>query len=232
MKRLHVIWRGTTGSSKCLIGELWETRDGYAFAYSPEVAEARKRGFSLLTEFPEERGKERPYVASYLFPTFAQRVPTPKRSDFADLLASWGVEQPDSKLEILARSGGFQLTDRIELAEWRAEDDDLSRPLEFRVAGMRYYLGAGSVREGDALDLQRDVGNEHDDFATFVVLRDGEKLGHVPRQYSKMLTALLESSTRLTAQAVRRLVAPAKEDNGRWVVRVSRLDGLGLRAAS
>jgi hypothetical protein len=49
----------------------------------------------------------------------------------------------DDPFEILAASGGIQMTDRIELAEHRAEGDDLSVPLFIRVAGTRYYPASG-----------------------------------------------------------------------------------------
>ncbi|MBL8600931.1 MAG: HIRAN domain-containing protein [Myxococcales bacterium] len=125
-------------------------------------------------------------------------------------------------MEILARSGGVQLTDRIELAEYRDERDDLSKPLEFRVAGGRYQPGADqlAIAPGDRVTLRRDHSNEHDKAASLVLVRNEHKLGFVPRQYSRMVASLLDANVPLEAVLVRKLILPA--ETGRWVVRLWR----------
>lgn len=107
-----VLWKDLKGLRR-VIGDLWRTSDGgYAFGYRDDLPSAGE-GWLGLIEFPEHRT----YRASYLFPTFAQRIPGPGRPDRIALLRAWGVVNEDDDLEILARSGGVQETDRIELAE-------------------------------------------------------------------------------------------------------------------
>lgn len=202
-----------------VVGNLRRTASGYSFAYRDPLPSSDS-GFALLPEFRSMRTEADPYVAAYLFPTFAQRVPSPKRPDRAQPLASWGVKNPDDPLEVLAKSGGVQMTDRIELAEYRDEDDALGTPLEFRVAGATYHAPPADVREGDALELKREPGNPRDPRATLVLVRDGRTLGYVPRQYAKMIARLLDDGATLQAVALRRLALPP--EGGRWVARVSR----------
>jgi hypothetical protein len=218
LDRLLVLWRQPTDGSRHVIGDLWRDPHGYAFAYRPALPIGQ--GFALLPEFPEHRTESSAYRARYLFPTFGQRVPSPAREDLRELVRSWGVEHLDDPLEILARSGGVQATDRLELAEYRAEDDQLERPLEMRVAGASHYDDAGKLRAGDPLELRREPTNEHDRCATLVLAKDDHKLGYVPRQYSQMIATLLDAGVVLRAEAVRRLTV--RPDGGRWVVRVSR----------
>jgi hypothetical protein len=121
-------------------------------------------------------------------------------------------------LEILARSGGVQTTDRLELAEYRPDDDRLDRPLEMRVAGATRLEEVGTLNAGDPLELRREPENEHDPNATLFLFKGDQRVGYVPRQYAPMVARLLDAGTPLRAVAVRRLVLPP--EGGRWVVRV------------
>lgn len=221
LARLFVLWRDQHQSRR-VIGQLWRTPEGgFSFAYADSLP-AASDGFMLLAEFPEVRRVDAPYCSRYLFPTFAQRIPGPSRTDRARLLRDWGVVNEDDVFEILARSGGVQLTDRIELAEYRALDDDLHEPVEFRIAGAsqaQFAAGAKLVRPGDRLLLKREPENGHDQFATIVLESAGTALGYVPRQYSQMVARLLDTDIPLVATAQRMVVTP---DAGRWVVRIAR----------
>ncbi len=221
LERLFVLWRDKHESRR-VIGELSRTSEGgFAFAYAETLPSAAD-GFMLLAEFPEARRADKPYKARYLFATFAQRIPGPARPDRPRLLRDWGVVNEDDVFEILARSGGVQLTDRIELAEHRAVDDELRSSVEFRIAGAslpHFAAGAKLVRMGDKLRLKREPENGHDQFATIVLESAGTRLGYVPRQYSEMVARLLDKGVPLVATAQRMIVTP---DAGRWVVRLSR----------
>ena len=221
--RLFVIWRRPADGTRHVVGELWRDGEGYAFAYWAILPFAE--AFSLLPEFPEHRVSPDTYRASYLFPTFAQRVPSPTRADIADLMAAWGVEHVDDPLEVLARSGGVQTTDRLELAEYRPDDDSLERPLEMRVAGATHIDDLGTLSAGDPLDLRREPANPHDPCATLFLFKGEQKIGYVPRQYAAIVARLLDAGTALQAVAIRRLLLPP--EGGRWVVRVSRAPALG-----
>lgn len=204
-----------------VIGHLSRSKDGFVFSYLDRVAEIE--GFRPLVEFPDlQKTKSNPYRSRYLFPTFAERIPIPRRPDRAALLHAWGVENGDDDFEILARSGGKKLTDRIELAEYRADDDDLVTPLDFRLAGAtqeRFASAAARVCRGDELAVRRDQGNPFDRYAT-LVFKD-EPIGFVPKPYTKLVAAHLEAGHLLKATAHRQLsIAP---DTGRWVVRLVRV---------
>lgn len=216
--RLFVIWRRPSDGARHVIGELWRDAEGYAFAYQSALPTAD--GFALLPEFPEHRVAPTAYRARYLFPTFAQRVPSPTRADLSELVAAWGVEHRDDPLEILARSGGVQTTDRIELAEYRSADDSLERPLEMRVAGATKLEDVEGLNAGDQLELRRELDNPHDAMATLLLFKGDKRVGYVPKQYAPMVARLLDARVALQAIAVRRLVLPP--EGGRWVVRVSR----------
>lgn len=217
--RLWVVWGEPDDGTRRIIGELWREEDGFGFAYGHEIAKAKAKGFRLLAEFPEERDGSSPYRANYLFDTFAQRIPSPRRRDFDRIMRSWGVANVDNHLEVLARSGGIQMTDRLELLEPRSFPDELRTPLLVRLAGMKKHAGAQRIRVDDILVLEREPTNAHDPNAV-KVLAGGEKAGYVPRPYSAIVASLLDSGVALEARAVRQLGDPA--DVGRWVLSIAR----------
>jgi HIRAN domain len=219
--RLWVVWGEPDDGTRRVIGQLWREPSGFAFAYvhGRDMDRAKQKGFRPLAEFPEERDFSSPYRSSYLFVTFAQRIPSPKRRDFHQIMESWGVDHTDNPLEVLSRSGGIQMTDRIELLEKRSASDDLEEPLYIRIAGMKKHPGSEHILVGDLLALKREPTNEHDENATMIVA-NGEKAGYVPRPYGALVARLLDGGVCLEARAVRQLGDPA--DVGRWVVRVAR----------
>lgn len=130
--RLLVIWRDPTQDARHLIGILARAHGEIRFWYEQDLSAAFSKGFRLLPEFPEHRVEASPYVERYLFALFAERIPSQARPDARTMLAGWGVERVDDQFEVLARSGGIRATDRIELAEYRSDDDELATPRDHR----------------------------------------------------------------------------------------------------
>lgn len=219
--RLFVIWCEARGGTRCVVGHLARSPGGFEFWYEQDLADARRRGFRLLPEFPEHRASGNPYRARYLFSSFATRLPSPGRSDTPELLERWGVTNPDDQMEVLARSGGLRVTDSLELAEYRSMDDSLSTPLEFRVAGSRYVAGQPDIAAGELLRLIREPDNAFDTCATIVAARTNQPIGYVPRQYSPLFSRLLDAGVFIQATAIRRIDVP--EDGGRWVIGAVRI---------
>lgn len=214
-----VIWADGDGR-RHVIGDLWREGEGFAFAYRKDgVERAQSLGFHPLAEFPHLQGRQAPYFSKSLFPTFQQRIPPKSRADYRELLAVWGARSEDP-LEILVKSGGILHTDNLEFAEYRAEDDELHRPLSFRLAGKRFANDDVELEHGQRLVLEREPGNPHDPGATIVLTLDGEQIGWVPVQYSGLISRLLDEGIPLRATIERRLLLPTPR--GRWVVRVER----------
>lgn len=227
--RLFVLW-ADADRRRHVVGHLMRARGLFRFWYDDALAAAEARGFMRPSVFPDVRDARAPYEARYLWATFAERIPLRARADSAALLRSWGVVQADDQFEILARSGGVRATDRLELAEYRADDDDLATPLELRVAGSKHQAPI-ELQPDEPVELQRHADNEFDPCATFVCAQTKQPIGYVPRQYSKLFARLLDAGVELHAHVVRRLQLP--DEAGRWVIRAQRADAeQGCRRAS
>lgn len=86
----------------------------YRFRYIRGASRARQEaGFAALDAFPD---LEREYKANQLFSVFRNRVPTPRRSDFASLLERLALPSGTTDpLTILAVTGGRRQTDHFEV---------------------------------------------------------------------------------------------------------------------
>ena len=222
--KLFVIWRAPTAAgTRHVIGTLARTSRGYLFEYLPQHATeaTAQSGFREIFGFPV--AADHAFESRYLFPIFQERIPSPARADFKRMMADWGVEQVDEPMEVLARSGGILATDRLELAEFRTEDDPLIIPLEFRIAGLQKRPGASAkLAIGDLLKLEREPENVADADATLVARIDGETVGYVPRQYAGLIARKIDAGCVLSATTVRKILLP--EAIGAWVVRVGCAD--------
>jgi hypothetical protein len=214
---LFVLWQPQ--KRRHVIGTLSRIPGAYVFRYADDLAEAEAAGFDGLVGFPLPR---REFRAPHLFAAFSHRIPSPLRTDFAALLRAGGVEDPDDPFEILAKSGGLQVMDRVELAEYRAPDDRLDTPLSFRIAGPAYGDDptARATEAGEAVELIPEPSNEWDRSAVTVRSRDGTKLGYVPRQYSSIVSSLVAAGESILAQATRKLLVPG--EGYRWIIRAQR----------
>ena len=207
---LRVVWLDPATGERVSIGVLRRGGGRYHFERLPDYERAHKAGFWA----PELDASERE-SSPFLFAIFAQRIPSSTRPDFARMMQDWGVRDPDDRFEILAASGGRLKTDRLELFEERPMTDTLVTPLRFRVAGVKHGDGAAYVTAGDELELRPEPTNEYDADATLVLLRDGRKLGYVPRPYAPLFAKLLRDGLTLRARAVLELNIPG--DEHRWV---------------
>ena len=66
--------------------------------------------------------------------------------------------------------------------------------IESTVRGHHVYKAAWSPYIGEELPVQREVNNIHDDFAV-AVLKNGNTVGHVPREISKATKLTKDSPT-------------------------------------
>lgn len=210
LRALRVTWSCPPSGKRVSIGILSFDGTRYRFERLPGYSEAKEAGF-----WSPELEQAETLSSPFLFALFAQRIPSSTRPDFDRMMREWGVENSHDRFEILAASGGRLKTDQVELFEERPITDTLTRPLRFRVAGVKYYDGMAHVRAGDELELRPEPTNEHDTDATMVLLRDGRKLGYVPAPYAPLFAKLLRDGATLRARAVRELNIPG--DEHRWV---------------
>jgi len=170
----------------------------YTFRYTRGALSAKEEaGFQPLDAFPRF---EQAYESSELFPLFQNRVPNPKRSDYAEFVKRLGltVEQADP-FEILAISGGGRQTDNLEVFPKIQKRRDGTFVVRFFLHGWRHVSTdsqdrLSSLKEGDTLQVALEINNPVTGTAVQLQTADDyHMIGWAPRYLIRdMLRALEE----------------------------------------
>ncbi len=170
----------------------------YTFRYTRGALSAKEEaGFQPLDAFPRF---EQAYESPELFPLFQNRVPNPKRSDYAEFVKRLGltVEQADP-FEILAISGGGRQTDNLEVFPKIQKRRDGTFVVRFFLHGWRHVSTdsqdrLSSLKEGDTLQVALEINNPVTGTAVQLQTADDyHMIGWAPRYLIRdMLRALEE----------------------------------------
>ena len=150
-RRLIVNWRHEPSYGLMPIAELISTRPPdearYEFGYLEGVRRAIELGFEPFVAFPH---LHRRYSGAQLFPFFRNRVMPSTRPDYVHHVESLGLSvQTNDVIDILGRSEGRQLTDRLETVLAAERDPRTGRYVtRFLLRSVRHVPGAESVIDG------------------------------------------------------------------------------------
>jgi hypothetical protein len=215
------------------LGVLGRQDDEYRFSYTADVAaDASTRP---LPGFPD-RHKE--YRSTELFATFANRVMTPRRDSYREFLSliglSDGVADP---FEVLARTWGTRVTDRIQVLPVPVVDERGRLRTRFLVHGGRHVDPAAealrAIKAGDRLALVREPDNPHDPRAVLVCVA-GEvphrPVGYVPAPLVPLIEhlSIRGIEPEVTAEAVNLPGGPQVSNQMRLLARLEAEVGEGL----
>lgn len=94
-----------------LIGVLTFSGDIWTFEYSEKFKEDKE--FNSILGFPQ---KDKIYYSNKLFPFFAARIPSTKRSDIIPILEAEGIDKNDT-VTLLERFGHSCITNPFKLTK-------------------------------------------------------------------------------------------------------------------
>lgn len=227
-----VLWQDDGSREYHRIGRLSHSDSGYKFVFdSSAPALSERTSFAGLAEFPDWT---RTYRSEELFPTFANRVMTPRRDSYRDYLLSlgFGADQRPAPFEVLARTLGARVTDRFQVLPVPVVQPDGVVAFEFLLHGGRHVdkdsLKLAKVSAGDQLHLVPEPGNDFSDVAVLVgteaALERDTALGYVPNPLAKFVRHLLNEGIPVVATAAHVQVPQLGEylgsDHMRLLVRV------------
>lgn len=200
-----VLWQDPESRAFHTVGELSLLGGRYRFSYSPRAN--RVPGFTGLTEFPEWN---QIYTSDTLFPTFANRVMTPRRDDYVAYLASLGITTPAPEpFEVLARTLGASPTDHLHVLPHPVMMPNGSMSLQFPAHGCRHVDPDGDrLREivrGDALYFAREPHNTFNALAVLIGQEPGidraRAIGYVPDVLAPLITRMIEAEVPMVIAA-------------------------------
>ena len=165
----------------------------FHFRYTGEAAS--DADLRTLPGFPDPT---RQYASANLFATFANRVMTPRRDSYQSFLEMIGLSGEDiDPFEVLARTWGTRVTDRIQVLPVPKLDEGGRLRMRFLVHGGRYVdpdaKVLGTVNAGDRLALVHQPGNQEDSLAVLVCVDGSARaVGYVPAPLAPFVHALWE----------------------------------------
>ena len=122
---------------------------------------------------------------------------TKKRKDIDKILEKYDMKEYEP-YQLLKRSGARLPIDNLFFVD---PIFDTSVPFKrvFYIAGSRHYIGCDgrdcnksiNILQGEQLILEREPNNFNDSNAVLVRNKNNQKIGHIPRYFSKSLSELL-----------------------------------------
>jgi hypothetical protein len=199
---LYLVWREPDSRAQHKIGELSFDGFRYWFQYDRAGVEAAcSRGFSGLAAFPD---LDKRYESVDLFPTFAHRLPDPRRPDYVAVLARFKLQPGAPSFEMLRRTGGRLVTDQLTFEE-APQETPSGHSFKCFVAGWRFYEGEtilSELRPGVPVTLERELANRYDPNAVVVLSESARKLGYVPAYFSELTATALAMGRSVHARIV------------------------------
>jgi len=181
-RHLYAAWcrpERLIGPVEMLTRRIVDLRESYRFVCL-KVAE-QLDGFELLPGLPD---LYRIYESDHLFPVFRYRQMPRRRPDYGDYLARLDLDLDTDPFEVMARSEGRRMTDRIEVFAHPDRTADGGLTTLFFARGMCHIDGADAavakVAAGEHLDLIGEPDNPVNPRAVLLNSRTGGRVGWVP----------------------------------------------------
>ncbi|MES2701749.1 MAG: hypothetical protein V4649_03875 [Bacteroidota bacterium] len=198
--KIYLSWRTGIGTSRYIVGVIEKTSEGkFLFKYDQQVvAEAKKKGFSPYTEFPE---LDKEYNGNVL-DIFAQRLIRSERTDIQQFYDFWEIESMhvNDKFYLLGHTQGLSPTDNFEfLADYNpAEGIHFLTDL----AGLSVLkLPSHTLKEGDHLRAELEADNIHDKDAVAVYKGD-IKVGYIKKIHCRIFHRQPHTKLQLKVKAI------------------------------
>lgn len=163
---LLVAWQDPVARRWRPVGRLSRAGSLFEFVYVKGAESAqRESGFRPFESFTK---LDDIYQSDVLFPLFANRVPSPSRSDYQDFTTWLNVPAGErDPIVLLARSAGRRATDSLELFPIPLPNDEGAYVAHFFAHGIRYATPEAKdrilrLKVGDSLLLAHDFQNELD----------------------------------------------------------------------
>jgi hypothetical protein len=179
-RRLWVTWQNPTTRALLLVGCLAQLEDGsWSFWYVRRARQVPE--FRAFASFPDP---DKVYRSDQLFPTFANRLMSPRRPDYASYLSALKLDERATPFDILARSSE-RATDTIRVfPEPTVDPETGATEAVFLAHGVRHIVGAEEriqlLGAGDRLELRADPTNPANPRALLMDASSGAPVGYVP----------------------------------------------------
>jgi len=195
-RRLYAAWRHPDGLihpvgllTRSVVG----SKVSFRFVYLK--AAEQLDGFDRL---PGLADLHRAYESDHLFAVFRNRQMPRCRPDYGEYLQRLDLDIDTDPFEVMARSEGIRMTDRVEVFSHPERTRDGGLTTSFFCRGIRHRPGAveavTDVTAGDVLVLVDEPDNPVNSRAILISTRTGQEVGWVPNYLVGTIHELREFS--------------------------------------
>lgn len=140
--------------------------------------------YSELVPLPGFPDLNRRYESADLFPLFTNRQMPRRRPDYGSFMKKLNLPPDADPFEVLGRSEGRRMTDRIEVFPEPARDDAGNLTTVFFARGVRHIPSAAeaiaTLSIGDELVLANEPDNEVNPRARLINTQTAQPVGYLP----------------------------------------------------
>lgn len=178
---VFVAWQCPATREILSVGRLLERAGSFEFTYIRATERAQTRGFKPFVAFPE---LSEVYRSHELPALFRNRVMPATRPDYPEFVKQMALPDSSGPLQLLARSGGRRMTDRLEVFAPPHVVDGKGREVFALVRGVRHVPHAeetiAQLREGHRLLVLRNDQNPYGPHARMLRTLDAGLVGFLP----------------------------------------------------
>jgi len=213
-RRLYASWRHPDGLIHpvgLLTRRVVDSKLLFRFVYLK--AAEQLDGFDHLPGLPDLHSA---YESDHLFAVFRNRQMPRRRPDYGEYLRRLDLDIDTDPFEVMARSEGIRMTDRVEVFSYPERTPDGGLTTLFFCRGIRHLPGATEavtdVTAGDVLVLVDEPDNLVNPRAVLICTRTGQKVGWVPNYLVGTIHELREvseSDVSIVAEHVNPPTAPS-----------------------
>lgn len=198
-EELLLIWKEPVRRNRHIVGNLVKHNCNYTFKYNLENI---KEISDIFTNFPGFNDINKIYTYEILFQNIVSRLPNKKREDYPRVLETYDLKEDADDWEILIKTKGMLFTDNFEFVPVFDKDNII-----FNVAGVRYIKKFDAIfknlKVGDEVELVLEKNNKNDKYAVMVISIGKNRLGYVPKYYSKEISEYIYENTKYKAKIVK-----------------------------
>ena len=183
-KHLFVTWREPEGLIHPvgrLTKRVSEGAQLFQFVYVKNAEQLTEKGLPLLPGLPD---LYKFYESKILFPVFRKRQMPRKRPDYEEYLEKLDLPIGTDPFEVMARSEGRKLIDRIEVFAPPTRNEHGALTTLFFARGIRHREGAleivKNLKVGDQLTLADEPDNKVNSLAIHLDSKQGGPIGWLP----------------------------------------------------
>ncbi len=186
-QNIYLSWRKKPNETRLIVGKINrnEIGNGIVFAYTEELEQAQKEGFSYVMGLKEVKRLSPIEIENQL----SYRIVSKSKANRNEILRFWEAENREDIFDLLALTQGRSPTDSFEFLADFSESTEKHFKFVTDVASLSHLnIPSNFVKEGDILSYKHEKDNQTDKNA-IALYKDESKVGYIKRIHNRLFVS-------------------------------------------